>query len=73
MFTKTNILLAMLSLAIAAATVASPSSAQSRPPGTARERIIHDCSVANQKYGGSWATTQTSRYRACMAEHGEAE
>jgi len=73
MFTKTNTLLAMLAMAIAAATAASPSSAQSRPPGGSRERVIHECSVANQHYHGSWAGTQIARYRACMAEHGEVE
>jgi hypothetical protein len=73
MFTRTKASLPMLSLTIAVATLATPSSAQVRPPGASRERVIYECSVANQKYHGSWASTQIARYRACMAEHGEVE
>jgi hypothetical protein len=73
MFIRTNAALAILLLGIAFAALATPSSAQVRPPGETRERVIHECSVANQKYHGSWASTQIARYRACMAEHGEVE
>jgi len=71
MFTGTNTALAMFSLAIAAATLATPISAQVRPPG-ASERTIHECILVGQKYHDSWAT-QIARYRACMTEHGEVE
>ena len=76
MFTREKATLVAAIWGIVTVTLASPSSAQ--PPGeprvnAARESAVHECSVANAKYHGSWQGHQTARYRACMFEHGEVE
>lgn len=43
-------------------------------PDTARDAAIHDCSVAASKWVFStWQSTQITRYRDCMTEHGQME
>jgi hypothetical protein len=66
-------------VALACGVVAAfASSGYAQPPreagmSSARESAVHECSVANAKYHGSWQGHQTARYRACMFEHGETE
>jgi hypothetical protein len=78
MLTRTKTVLFALSLGTVAVAIATPSWAEVRAPGqarnnAARETAIHECSVANQRYHGAWAGMQVARYRACMADHGESE
>jgi hypothetical protein len=67
--------LAMLSLAFALATLASPGHAQNgRALSAARAAAIHECSVSSGRYiEHTWGDFEIQLYRSCMAQHGQPE
>jgi len=62
---------------VLAALVASPAFAQKRNDNrmdAARAATIHQCSVAASRYTEyTWGNLEFEQYRACMAQHGQAE
>ena len=79
MLTRTKTVLFALSLGTVAVAIATPSWAEVRAPGqarnnAARETAIHECSVLASRYSQhDWGNTEIYQYRACMARHGQPE
>ncbi len=53
---------------------AADSGAAGVPMSAARVRALHDCTALEQKWDQrTWGVQQLDVYRACMADHGQAE
>jgi hypothetical protein len=75
MITSTKHIAAIAAVLVVTA-VASPSFAPGSEPhmSAARAAAIHECSVRAQKYAEyTWGNLEMYVYRACMAEHHQAE